>query len=141
MASNRTDATSTNPWCETLAIAPPMFELWAGGCTIRYPFFTNMMTTSMVFVALSAIADDFGVTPLLRHLEAIIEALIISAILKRAPLRRLWLLARPTRVATGPGLAPSILSPSLPLAAILRAGLLGAIIDLAHLRNRPFLIE
>lgn len=54
---------------------------WLAFAAIGLSFFTNVMTMSMVFVALSSIADDFGVT--LREVSWVVitESLIISALL------------------------------------------------------------
>ncbi len=54
---------------------------WLAFAAIGLSFFTYVMTMSMVFVALSSIADDFGVT--LREVSWVVitESLIISAFL------------------------------------------------------------
>lgn len=60
---------------------PRIAYKWQAFTAIGISFFTSVMTTSMVFVALSAIADDFGVTLRAVTWVVIVEALIISAIL------------------------------------------------------------
>jgi len=54
---------------------------WRAFGAIALSFFTMVMTMSMVFVALSAIADDFGVSLRSASWVVISEALVISALL------------------------------------------------------------
>lgn len=54
---------------------------WKAFGAIGLSFFTMVMTMSMVFVALSAIADDFGVTLRAVSWVVIAEALVISALM------------------------------------------------------------
>ncbi|MGY9081951.1 MAG: MFS transporter [Acidimicrobiales bacterium] len=54
---------------------------WRAFSAIALSFFTMVMTMSMVFVALSAIADDFGVSLRSASWVVISEALVISALL------------------------------------------------------------
>ena len=54
---------------------------WRAFFAIALSFFTMVMTMSMVFVALSAIADDFGVSLRSASWVVISEALVISALL------------------------------------------------------------
>ena len=54
---------------------------WKAFAAIGLSFFTMVMTMSMVFVALSAIADDFGVTLRAVSWVVIVEALVISAVM------------------------------------------------------------
>lgn len=54
---------------------------WAAFAAIAISFVTMVMTMSMVFVALSSIADDFGVTLRAVSWVVIAESLVISALL------------------------------------------------------------
>ena len=54
---------------------------WKAFAAIGLSFFTMVMTMSMVYVALSAIADDFGVTLRAVSWVVIVEALVISALM------------------------------------------------------------
>lgn len=54
---------------------------WKAFAAIGLSFFTMVMTMSMVYVALSAIADDFGVTLRAVSWVVIAEALVISALM------------------------------------------------------------
>jgi len=69
-----------SPTSDRAALSDDTYK-WRAFAAIGISFFTNVMTMSMVFVALSAIADDFGVTLRAVSWFVIVEALIISSML------------------------------------------------------------
>jgi len=94
-------------------------QKWRAFTAIAIAFFTMVMTMSMVFVALSSIADDFGVTLRAVSWVVIVEALIISALM--LPMGRLADIVGRKRihltglVIFGTGAVLTALAPTFPL--------------------------